>query len=515
VLFCIFVSYHFSMNRNTADSRQESLSMRGYRDIFDNGENAIFVYDAATLQLIDVNQRACEITGYRHEELLSGAPAGRLQPLPYFSNEQALGYLKASAAGEVQRFEWMGNDGNDNNHWFEVCVKPADIDNRACVMAFVRSINDRKLAEEQLRMSELRMRHTLDNMLEGAQIIDYNWKYIYVNDVLTSQAKTTREALLGNTMMECFSGIENTNGFWYYKSCMEERLPYRIENEFTFPDGSVAWFELSIEPVPIGIFILSLDITERKLAERVREQEHEKLEQLVRERTQELTAINKTLESFSYSVSHDLRSPLRAIDGYAQLLEKEYTASLDPEGKRLLSVIRHNTFRMGQLIEDILEFARLGKAPVKKKMVDMNQLVNKLCNDMIQENVAVCITDTLPEAPADASLIAQVWRNLLGNAVKYSSKKDNPQITISSQQCDDETIYSVADNGVGFDMKYADKLFAVFQRLHRMSEFEGTGVGLAIAAAIVQKHGGRIWGEGIPGEGATFYFSLPVDTALT
>jgi light-regulated signal transduction histidine kinase (bacteriophytochrome) len=319
--------------------------------------------------------------------------------------------------------------------------------------------------------------------------------------------------LLGCTMMEKYPGIEKTDGFKKFRYCMEERIPFHIENEFTFPDGTSSWFELRIEPVPEGIFILSADISERKQAEQAQQKMNDELEARVQERTMQLVSANKTLEKFSYSVSHDLRSPLRAIDGYAMLLEKEYTPILDTEGQRLLSVIRQNTMKMGRLIDDILEFARLGKAPVSKIQTDMNEIVQQIWQDMqsTASPQTIFTMETLLPAPADKSLISQVWVNIISNALKYSSKQETQHITIGSEAVAHEIIYYVTDNGTGFDMQYSHKLFAVFQRLHKQTEYEGTGVGLAIVDSIVQRHGGRVWAHSKPGEGATFYFSLPLN----
>jgi PAS domain S-box-containing protein len=357
----------------------------------------------------------------------------------------------------------------------------------------------------------------MDNMLEGAQIIGFDWRYLYVNNALVEQSKYSRAELLGCTMMEKYPGIDKTAGFKHYRFCMEERIPFHIENEFTFPDGSSSWFELRIEPVPEGIFILSADINVRKQAEQAQQRMNEELEARVQERTMQLVSANQTLEKFSYSVSHDLRSPLRAIDGYAMLLEKEYAPNLDTEGQRLLSVIRQNTVKMGNLIEDILEFARLGQALVIKAPVDMNEITMQIWQEQLSlaDKQPVLHTEHLLPAPADRSLISQVWINLISNALKYSSRQETQHITIRSEVVANEIIYSVADNGTGFDMQYAHKLFAVFQRLHKQTEYQGTGVGLAIVDSIVQRHGGRVWAHSKPGEGATFYFSLPYEDNVT
>lgn len=222
-------------------------------------------------------------------------------------------------------------------------------------------------------------------------------------------------------------------------------------------------------------------------------------------------SVNKELEAFSYSVSHDLRAPLRAVGGYARMLEEDYTAVLDSEGNRLLRIIRESAEQMGTLIDDLLAFSRLGKKEIRKTVVNMEEKAHATLfelNKPVSHRAEVIIGHLHP-AMADAALVGHVLTNLLSNALKYSSKKEHPRVEIFSEEKDGAVVYVVRDNGAGFEMEYADKLFGVFQRLHSQEDFEGTGVGLAIAHRIIQKHGGKIWAEGVPGAGATFYFTLP------
>lgn len=254
---------------------------------------------------------------------------------------------------------------------------------------------------------------------------------------------------------------------------------------------------------------LAIALSQARLLARVKEHAAE-LESRVQQRTAELEASNKELESFSYSVSHDLRAPLRAVDGYARMLEEDYGARLDDEGRRLLGVVRGASVRMGQLIDDLLAFSRLGRQEPVRRPLDMTALVREVLAEMGAARVELAV---LPAASADAALLSQVWSNLLGNAVKYSGKRADARVEVGGREAPAETVYWVRDNGVGFDMRYADKLFGVFQRLHRADEFPGTGVGLAIVQRVVARHGGRVWAESRPGEGACFYFSLPREAA--
>jgi signal transduction histidine kinase len=239
---------------------------------------------------------------------------------------------------------------------------------------------------------------------------------------------------------------------------------------------------------------------------------NEELEQKVSRRTAELLEANKELESFSYSVSHDLRAPLRAVYGYAKMLHTKYAAGMDEEANRLMNNILNNGRKMGQLIDELLTFSRLGRKALIKAMVPMQDMLNDICNEVSMEAANKKISfklDGLSDVSADSGAIKQVWVNLISNAVKYSQQKDLPVIEIGSTENNTEITYYIKDNGAGFDMRYANKLFGVFQRLHSDEEFEGIGVGLAIVHRIITKHGGRVWANGIVNEGATFYFTLP------
>lgn len=225
----------------------------------------------------------------------------------------------------------------------------------------------------------------------------------------------------------------------------------------------------------------------------------------------QLETLNKDLESFSYSVSHDLRSPLRSILGFSDALIDDYGDKLNSDARKMLEAVQRNARRMNMLINDLLEFSRLGKQEVRKTKIEFGRLVETVIENCTQglSSKPVFDVDVLQPASADYSLILQVWTNLISNAIKYSSKKTEPKIKIRCYQEANEHVYIISDNGAGFNMENAHKLFNVFQRLHNTSDFEGTGVGLALTHRIISKHGGRIWAEGKVGEGATFYFSLP------
>ncbi len=261
-----------------------------------------------------------------------------------------------------------------------------------------------------------------------------------------------------------------------------------------------------------GFAKITRDIDVQKKLEIANQELHSQLEEKVKQRTKELMVVNKELEAFSYSVSHDLRVPLRAISGYSNLLKNKYQAELDEEGNRIIDVIVDKTRMMGLLIDDLLAFSKMARLHILSQRIDMKKMAEvcilQLLQDEIQKEYKVIINE-MPVCSGDESMLKQVWCNLLSNAIKYSSKTDNPSIIVGSKDDENMNIYFVKDNGVGFEMKYANNLFGVFQRLHRQDEFEGTGIGLALTKRIVTKHGGEIWAEAKLNEGATFYFSIP------
>jgi PAS domain S-box-containing protein len=255
-----------------------------------------------------------------------------------------------------------------------------------------------------------------------------------------------------------------------------------------------------------------LDVEDQRAAEQSLRTLNAELEQRVALRTAQLEAANKDLEGFSYSVSHDLRAPIRAIGGFCTLLTKDHKAQLDAEAQRKLAVIKGEAERMGALIDDLLAFSRLGRKALQPVEIDMQELASaaykRLINGQPKNSIDFRL-GTLPRVTADRSLLEQVWVNLLSNAIKFSSKKDAPVVEVGAISEEREYVYFVRDNGAGFDPRYQEKLFGVFQRLHHSDEYPGTGVGLALVQRIVTRHGGRVWADARLGEGATFHFTLP------
>jgi light-regulated signal transduction histidine kinase (bacteriophytochrome) len=233
------------------------------------------------------------------------------------------------------------------------------------------------------------------------------------------------------------------------------------------------------------------------------------LDERLREASAKLDAASRELESLSYTVAHDLRAPLRAIDGFSRIFDERYGRYVDDEGRRLLGLVRDSARRLGTLLDSLLALSRLGRQALYPVDVDMRALAAEAWVELAGDSGVSCSLEELPPAYGDRQLLKQVWTNLLSNAVKYTSRREGPLIQVTGSQSGEENVYCVSDNGAGFDMKHAARLFGVFQRLHAEAEFPGTGIGLATVARIIARHGGRVWAEGVTDAGARFYFSLP------
>jgi two-component system sensor histidine kinase/response regulator len=288
----------------------------------------------------------------------------------------------------------------------------------------------------------------------------------------------------------------------------------RKEHKFLikgYEEGAVDYLFKPLDPdiakAKVAV-LLQLQLQKRELI--AKNLEIKKLNEDLQNAVYQLKETNKELESFSYSVSHDLRTPLRAINGYSKIIKEDYSHIIDDEANRLFGVVQENAERMELLIDDLLEFSKLGRKPVAKSKINMEEMVKDVLNEITKSSYRksdVKIHSLLP-GYGDFALINQVWINLISNALKYSAKKQKPEIEIGSTESNSEVVYYIKDNGAGFDMEYVDKLFGVFQRLHADNEFEGTGVGLAIVHRVITKHGGKVWAESEIDKGASFYFTL-------
>lgn len=363
------------------------------------------------------------------------------------------------------------------------------------------NLKARQKAENSLNLAYAEIKDLYDNAPCGYHSLDSEGNFIGINNTLLTWLGYTREEIIGKKkVFELISPETLPNVQKSFPVFKEKGYVHNLEFDFVRKDGSSFPALLSSSAIfnDQGQYISSrsttFDNTEQK------------------EANEKIRALNHELEAFTYSVSHDLRSPLRSISGYTQILQEEYQERFDEEGKRVLSVVIKNANRMGHLIDDLLNFSRIGRKEFSHGYINMQKLVEntlqELNSSLPPEKLQIRVLPLL-EAHGDINMIRQVWINLISNALKYAQKKECIDIQIGSYQDHKETTYYIKDNGAGFDMKYIDKLFGVFQRLHKINEFEGTGVGLALVKRIINRHEGRVWAEGKIDEGATFYFTLP------
>ncbi|MEX1240294.1 MAG: PAS domain S-box protein [Cyclobacteriaceae bacterium] len=467
--------------------------------LINNSADIIGIVDAATLRIEEVNPAFTAITGYNSEE------SRGTSVLFYLDNQDRVPVQKLMLSGKEKhsfetrfycknrRIKWLDwNVVVKHNKWF---VNARDITEikqvetiRNYLATVVKQSNDSIYIHDQdgkiISWNEGAKRIYGYSESEALQMKIWN----IIPEFLTAGAQEMVTVILKGEKID----LLETKRVTKHGKLMDVLFSAALISEPGTPNPSIV--------------ITERDVTQLKIAD-------EKIRQLnatLQKNVLQLEAANRELESFSYSVSHDLRAPLRAMYGNAQVLEEDYGDKLGEEAKMVIGKLHSNVNRMDRLINDLLSFSRIGKKELRKSDVDIAELVRNVLAEIgngepIKAQVEI---GDLPEAYGDASLLNQVWTNLISNAIKYSSKKENPFIEVAARQRDGEVEYYVKDNGAGFDMNYAGKLFGTFQRLHDVAEFEGTGIGLAIVQRIILKHGGTIRAEAAPEKGATFYFTL-------
>jgi PAS domain S-box-containing protein len=470
---------------------------------------AIFMLDING-HILSWNNGAKQIKGYRAEEVL-----GKHISLFYTNADKEKNIPQKNLnTAKNNRYETEGwrirKDGS--TFWANIIFNPLydEAGNLKGYAKITKDITDKKAAEDFLKESNEKFLKLFDYSPDAKCIsVVENGKIIQVNAAFEELFEITGAEIIGKTAMDlkmisteertriASLGKQNGNGQnieVYMRTGRGRYKHIHVKTGIVELDGVQCFFSSY------------LDITERKEIEKKIITLNKELEQNVAE----LENVNRELESFSYSVSHDLRAPIRAIHSYSSILLNEYSKLIEPEAKESVDSIVRNAKKMGQLIDDLLLFSRVGKRDIQKSFVDVNILVHSILSDLTKTEPtnAEFIIHPLPSINADNNLLIQVFINLISNAIKYSQKTEKPIIEIGSFSKEQNLIYYVKDNGVGFDMKYYDKLFGVFQRLHSNAEYSGTGVGLALVKRIITRHGGEVWAEAKLNEGATFYFSL-------
>ncbi len=462
---------------------------------------AIFMLDGAG-RVSTWNSGAERIKGYRAEEIV-GQHFSRFYPPEAIAEGKPARLLAIAARdGRVEDEGWrMRKDGT--RFWADV-ILTALRDSEGAVIGFAkvtRDLTERKEAQDALHRSEQTFQLLVESVRDYAIfMLDPDGRIASWNAAAERIKGYSAQEIIGEHFSIFYPPEDVAQGKprWELESAQNEGR-HEDEGWRLRKDGTRFWANVVISPMLdahgglIGYAKVTRDLTQRRRAE------------------QALAQTNQELERFSYSVSHDLRAPLRAINGYAQALWEDHAEKLGDEGKRLLAVIRDSAKLGGQPIDGLLSFSRVGRQALARGTVNVTALAQSVVAELRQTQGSVAVEvviSPLPPASGDAALLRQVLVNLIGNAFKFSAKRAHPKVEIGVEQNGSEAAYYVKDNGVGFDMQYANKLFGVFQRLHRPDEFEGTGVGLALAQRIIQRHGGRIWAEGKVDEGATFRFTL-------
>ena len=506
----VFIVFVIGVLRSVTSREREASEH--YRRLFQNNPFPVWIHDLETLRLLDVNHAAEKTYGYLREEFLK-------MTVKDIVPDEDISVLQEIEPGAEDRTIvprlWKHRRKDGTLIDVEVTADGLLFQGRRARRILANDVTRRKKAETELRQSEERYRDLFENNPFPMWVYDAETlRFVAVNDAACRQYGYSADEFLSmnitkirpeediSALMENIaesSGELQKSGDWRHRR----------------KDGSEIYVEITSHEMDFmgrnARLVLANDVTDRHKAEEEIHQLNETLERRVAERTVELESVNKELESFAYSVSHDLRAPLRAMDGFSLALVEDYGDKLDDTGKNFLTRVRTATQQMSRLIDDLLSLSRVTRAEIKRSNVDLtaiaNEILTRFNEQQPRENFVPNIQDDMA-VYGDERLLRIAFENLLGNAWKFTSKTENPRISFKQITENGSSIFCISDNGAGFDMKYVDKLFGAFQRLHSTNEFDGTGIGLATVQRIISRHGGRIWAESEVDKGAAFYFTI-------
>lgn len=480
------------------------LSEEKFSLAFANNPAALAITKLEDGRFVEVNDTWVSLIGYSREEAI-GHSAREMQIWP--TPEAAAGFVRElQENGIVSGWEQEFRKKSGEVFVAQMSTQVLDVQGDKMILTTLVDVTERKLAENKLRDRERLLRDVIDGSPSPISLKDVDGKFITINKSFEKMLGMSREDIKGKTDNDIAPREIADYRRTHDKKVMETGNPVQIEEVADLPDGRHVFLANKFPLVDAdrqiyGVGAISHDITERKQAD-----------EMLKERTQQLEDANKELESFSYSVSHDLKAPLRAIEGFSRMLLKKDADQLSEDALRKLDVIRSNADRMNTLIDDLLSFSKVLKSNIAISEINVDELAKEAWTEIQSANtereIELRIKNILP-GKGDPALVRQVLLNLLSNAVKFTKSRKPGIIEMSCYSENGHVVYCVKDNGLGFDMAYHDKLFGVFQRLHSHEEYEGTGVGLAIVHRIINRHGGKVWAEGEVDKGATFYFTLP------
>jgi PAS domain S-box-containing protein len=506
--------------RNITDRKQAEEALRQseakFRRLFESNIVGIIFPDLSG-NIFDANDAFLEMVGYTREDLLARKLRWDTMTPPEYAplDQRSIEELRTSGVCTPFEKKYIRKDGSRVPVLLMGALLEGSQNNS---VSFILDLTERKQAIEALQESEERFRQMADTAPVLIWMSGPDKLCNYFNKGWLDFTGRTMEQELGNGWVQGVHPGDLQHCLDTYMKAFDARQDFKMEYRLRHFDGEYRWiFDIGVPRfTPDGSFLgyigSCMDISDRKQAEAEIQQLNESLEQRVKERTAQLEAANKELESFSYSVSHDLRAPFRHISGFVDLLQKQASANLDDTSRRYLKLIAESAKNAGKLVDDLLAFSRMGRTEMRYTIINLELLVREVRRDIEMETNGRVINwqiQELPQVSGDPSMLRLVLGNLIANAVKYTQKRAEAEIEIGSTSDESEFVFFVRDNGVGFDMRYVHKLFGVFQRLHSVEQFEGTGIGLANVRRIIHRHGGRTWAEGVVDSGATFYFSLP------